>query len=759
MNKYKNKKKQAHVAFVSTFLPRECGIATFTNNLAGAISALYDFELKKNNKIEIIALTDSENKYNYGNEVSFEIQAQNKTDYIRAAEFINISDVEVVSIQHEFGIYGGPDGKYVLSLLENLKKPVITTLHTILIDPSESQKRILEEICKLSTEVVVLADKGFELLSKIYGVPKSKIKKIHHGAPDVPFIDPSYYKEEFHMEGHLLVLTYGLLSPNKGLEVVINSLADVVKKFPEVIYIILGETHPNIKKHFGEEYRFSLKNIINKNHIEKNVVFHNRFVTLDELIKYLVMTDLYITPYLSEQQISSGTLSYAIACGKAIISTPYWHALELLDKGRGIIVPFEDVKAMSKAIKDLLGNEIKRDKIRRKAHKYGRKMIWSEVASSYVDSFKMIAEKFRSGKRKKVFVKKDISIKVQDLPEINLKHLNNLTDDTGIFQHSKYSIPNRIHGYTTDDNARAVIVSLKVWNLFKDECVLPNLIKYLALLSDSYDEKKEIVRNYLSFDRKWHNSKISEDSHGRLIWALGNLIYEPPVEEMGHFAIELLYSCLKKVHSFSSPRAWAFSMLGIVKYLSKYPGDKNARKLNDELANKLINLFKENSSDDWLWIENVISYENARLPQALLEEGRFTGNDEMKEWGLNTLKWLIDIQTNSETGYLSVIGNKGWFKRNEEKAKFDQQPVEVAALIDACYEAYLSTDDDFFLNKMNWAFRWFLGQNALEESLYNPKTSGCKDGLLPTGANKNEGAESLLSWLLSLLKMYETGVL
>jgi len=759
LSKYKSKKKQSHVAFVSTFLPRECGIATFTNNLARAISALYDFELKKNNKIEIVALTDSESKYNYGNEVSFEIQVQNKTDYLRAAEFINISDVEVVSVQHEFGIYGGPDGKYVLSLLENLKKPVITTLHTILIDPSENQKRVLEKICKLSTEVVVLADKGFELLSKIYGVPKSKIKKIHHGAPDVPFIDPSYYKEEFNMEGHLLILTYGLLSPNKGLEIVVNSLADVVKEFPEVIYIILGETHPNVKSHFGEEYRFLLKNIINKKHLEKNVVFHNRFVTLDELIKYLVMTDVYITPYLSEQQISSGTLSYAVACGKAIISTPYWHALELLDKDRGVIVPFEDVKAMSKAIKYLLENEIKRDKIRRKAYKYGRKMIWAEVASSYVDSFKLIAGKFRSGKRKKVIVKKDISIKVQDLPEINLKHLNNLTDDTGIFQHSRYSIPRRIHGYTTDDNARAVIVTLKFWNLFKDECVLPVLVKYLSFLSDSYDEKKEIVRNYLSFDRKWHNSKISEDPHGRLIWALGNLIYQPPVEEMGLFAIELLYDCLKKVHSFSSPRAWAFSMLGIVKYLNKYPGDKNARKLNDELANRLINLFKENSSDDWLWSENVISYENARLPQALLEEGRFTGNDEMKEWGLNSLKWLIDIQTNRETGYLSVIGNKGWFKKNEDKAKFDQQPVEVAALIDACYEAYLSTEDDFFLNKMNWAFRWFLGQNALEESLYNPKTGGCKDGLLPTGANKNEGAEALVSWLLSLLKMYETGVL
>jgi len=755
----KSKIKKSHVAFVSTYLPRECGIATFTNNLAGAISTLYGIDLKKNNDIDIVALTDSEKEYNYDNEVCFEIRAQNKTDYLKAAEFLNISDVEVVSVQHEFGIYGGPDGKYVLSLLENLKKPVITTLHTILVNPSEEQKRILEEICKLSTEVIVLADKGFELLSKIYGVPKSKIKKIHHGAPDVPFIDPSYYKEEFDMEGHLLLLTYGLLSPNKGLEIAIDALADVVKEFPKIIYIILGKTHPNIKKRFGEEYRFSLKNIINKKHLEKNVIFHNRFVTLKELIKYLVMTDIYITPYRSEQQISSGTLSYAVACGKAIISTPYWHALELLDKERGIIVPFNDVKIMSKAIKDLLGDEIKRDKIRRKAHKYGRKMIWSEVASSYVDSFKMIAGKYRSGKRKKVSVKKDISIKVQDLPEINLNHLNNLTDDTGIFQHSKYSIPNRNYGYTTDDNARAAIVALKVWDIFKDDCVLPLLVKYLSFLSDSYDPDKEIVRNELSFDRRWLKSKASEDHHGRLVWALGNLVSHPPREEISHFAIELLYNCLKKVASFSSPRAWAFSILGIIKYLNKYPGDKNARKLNDQLANKLIDLFKKNSSDDWIWGEDVVSYENARLPQALLEEGRFTGNKEMEEWGLNALKWLIDIQTNKTNGYLSVIGNKGWLKRDGEKVKFDQQPVEVLALIDACYEAYLCTGDDFFLDRVDWAFRWFLGQNALEESLYNSKTGGCKDGLLPTGVNKNEGSESLLSWLLSLLKMYEIAAL
>jgi glycosyltransferase involved in cell wall biosynthesis len=755
----KNKKNKLHIAFVSTYPPRECGIATFTNDLTDAIAAFYGVDLKKDNEIEIIALNDLGNRYNYDNEVSFEIQAQNKSDYLKAAEFLNISYVDVVSVQHEFGIYGGPDGKYLLSFLENLKKPVITTLHTILDKPSDSQKEILSKICKFSSEVVILADKGFELLTKIYEVPKSKIKKIHHGAPDIPFMDPSYYKEEFKMEGRPLILTYGLLNPDKGLEIVINSLAEVVKEYPDITYIILGETHPNIKSHSGEEYRYSLKNLVDKKHLEKNVVFLNRFVTLKELIKYLAMTDIYITPYCSEEQISSGTLSYAVACGKAIISTPYWHAQELLANGRGILVPFGDIKAVADAIKELVKDKSKRDKIRKATYKYGRKMIWSEVASSYVDSFEKITEKYKSAKKKSVSVKKDTGVKVLDLPELNLNHLCNLTDDTGIFQHSKYSIPNRLYGYTTDDNARAAIVTLKVWNLFRDDYAIPMLIKYLSFLSHSYDSVKEIVRNELSFDRRWLDSKASEDHHGRLVWALGNAISFPPSEEVNHFAIELLYNCLKKVASFSSPRAWAFSILGITKYLNKYPEDKNAQSLNGELASRLLSLFKENSSDDWIWGEEIVSYENARLPQALLEEGRLSGNNEMKIWGLKALKWLIDVQTDRESGYLSVIGNSGWLKRNGKKSEFDQQPVEVAALIDACYEAYLSTEEEFFLDKINWAFRWFLGQNILEKSLYDPKTGGCKDGLLPSGVNRNEGSESLLSWLLSLLKMYEISIL
>jgi glycosyltransferase involved in cell wall biosynthesis len=755
----KNKKNQLHIAFISTYPPRECGIATFTNDLTTAIASFYGLDLKNNNKMEVIALNDLENKYSYGNEVSFEIQTQNKSDYLRAAEFLNISDVEVISVQHEFGIYGGPDGKYLLSFLENLKKPVVTTLHTILDNPSDSQKEILSRICKLSSEVVILADKGFELLTKIYGVSKSKIKKIHHGAPDVPFMDPSYYKEEFKMEGHPLILTYGLLNPDKGLEIVINSLVEVVKEYPEVIYIILGETHPNIKSHSGEEYRYSLKNFVDKNHLQKNVVFHNRFVTLKELIKYLIMADIYITPYCSEEQISSGTLSYAVACGKAIISTPYWHAQELLADGRGILVPFRDVKAIAEAIKELVSDKVKRDKIRKATYKYGRKMIWSAVAASYVDSFEEITEKYKSRKRKIVSVKKDTGVKVLDLPELNLSHLLNLTDDTGIFQHSKYSIPNRRYGYTTDDNARAAIVTLKIWSLFKDDCAIPMLLKYLSFLSHSYDPAKEKVRNELSFDRRWLKSKASEDSHGRLVWALGNVIFYAPRDEISHFAVELMHNCLRKVASFSSPRAWAFSILGLIKYLNKFPGDKNAQNLNSEMASRLLTLFEDNSLDNWIWGEDIVSYENARLPQALLQEGRITGNRKMKEWGLNALKWLIDIQTDRDSGYLSVIGNNGWLKRNGKKAEFDQQPVEVAALIDACYEAYLSTDDEFFLDKINWAFRWFLGQNVMEVSLYDPKTGGCKDGLLPSGVNKNEGSESLLSWLLSLLKMYEISIL
>ncbi|MEO0293878.1 MAG: glycosyltransferase family 4 protein [candidate division WOR-3 bacterium] len=758
MDGVKEKIKDFRIAFVSTYPPIECGIATFTNSLVEAISNLYELPISGNRNLEVIALSNSERLYNYGPEVSFEIRIKNKRDYLLAADYLNLSKVDIVSIQHEFGIYGGPDGEWILLLIKNLKKPVIATLHTILTKPTRNQKRILKEICKVSKEVIVLADKGFELLQRIYGVPISKIKKIHHGVPDIPFVeDTLHYKKEFHLEGKFVILTYGLISPNKGIELVIEALSQVVKEYPNVVYLVLGETHPNVRISSGEKYREFLNNIIEEKKLEENVIFHNRFVPFKELNKYLMMADLYITPYISEEQISSGTLSYAVASGRAVISTPYWHAQELLGDGRGFIVPFGNARAMAEAIKELIRNERKRNELRRKAYEYGRNFIWPKVASSYLESFVRESERIKPVilEKKEQVREEGLFLKTEDLPKLNLDYLKVLTDDTGIFQHSKYSIPDRRYGYTTDDNARAAIVALKVWSVFKYDFILPMLTKYLSFLADAYDHSKGKVRVFLSFDRRWKDLDTSEDCHGRLIWTFGTVINNPPTEEMGHLAVELFHNCLNRVSQFSSPRAWAFSVLGITKYLEKFPNESEIKDLGYTLANRILNMFKENSSSDWIWLEDIVSYENARFPQVLLEAGRIFKNEEMKDWGLKTLKWLIEVQTDEKTGFLSLIGNKGWFKRNEGRAKFDQQPVEIPAIIDACYEAYLSTGDKYFLNRAFWAFKWFLGENIIGESLYKPETGGCKDGLTPDGVNKNEGSESLVCWLLSLLKMYE----
>lgn len=748
--------KKIPVAFVSTYLPRECGIATFTNNLAGSISEMYGERLGEGDRVKVVAITDIPEGYQYGNEVSFEIRTHNQRDYRRAADFLNFSGAEVVCLQHEFGIYGGDDGRYILSLLRNLKKPVVTVLHTIVKKPSDNQKEIMHQLCYHSSEIIVLANKGKELLRDVYGVNKTALKMIHHGAPDVPFLDPSYYKDYFQLSGKDIILTFGLIGPNKGLEVAIKALATVVEDFPDAVYLILGETHPAIKRERGEEYRISLEHLVHRLNLEDNVIFHNRFVSMDELIKYMVAADIYVTPYLSREQISSGTLSYAVACGKAIVSTPYWHAEELLADGRGMLVPIGDEEELGGKFRALLGDKKKRNKMRKETYDFGRDMIWQEVAKSYINTFENIQKKFRSKKvTEGVSRRSEETLTFHELPEVKLSHLYRMTDSTGILEHANHSIPNKAHGYTTDDNARALIVTLKYWHQFRDSSVMELISTYLSFILHAYNSKNSKIRNRLSYDRNWLDEKGSEDSHSRVLWALGKMISEKVGEDCAKFSVQLYHQAVAEAGSFKSPRAWAFTILSLIDYLGQYPGDRNASKLIEDLGNRLFEAFKDNADDEWLWCEDVVSYENARLPQTLLSLSEFTENEEMKEIGLRSLKWLVEIQTDPEEGHLSIIGNNGWYKRSGERASFDQQPVEVAALIDACSTAYRVTGDKYFLEKMEWSFDWFLGSNDIGESLYNFKTGGCRDGIHPSRLNQNEGAESLISWLYSLLTMYE----
>jgi len=747
--------KPLNVAFVATYPPRQCGIGTFTADLVNGIKQLYGsgwMEQPQDN-LQVVSLNNLPHGYKFPPEVRFEIRDQHRGDYREAADFLNLSPTDVVCLQHEFGIFGGEDGNYVLHLLNNLKKPVVTTLHTVISQPSPNQREVLKTICSLSTLLVVQAQKAVEILMEVYGVPREKIWMIHHGAPDVPFLDSSYYKDQFQAEGRRLILTFGLLNPNKGIEFAIQAMPKVVERYPEVLYLILGATHPEVKRRWGEEYRLSLERMVRERGLEKHVIFHNRFVTLERLIQFLVATDIYLTPYLSKEQIVSGTLAYAVACGKAIISTPYWYAEELLAEGRGYLVPFRDSQAIAERLIQLLEDEPLRNRLRKQAYQFGRQMVWREVAGAYAQIFERALLEY--GKQARSARMRHKVIESPMLPEINLHHLRTMTDDTGLLQHALFTTPDRYHGYCTDDNARAVLVAVMNWHMFQDEGILPLLQVYLAFLNHALHPETNRVRNFMSFDRRWLEEVGSEDSHGRTVWAMGYTVAHAPTNSILGLATRLFKQAIRPCLDLSAPRAWAYSVLGSLSYLQRFNGDTEAKAVAVKLSRRLLELFEKNISDDWLWFEDIVTYDNARLPQTLISAGHQLGDQKMLKLGLKVLDWLLYIQTHPKDGHLSLIGNKGWYRRGKEKARFDQQPIEVAGLIDACYQAYQVTGESRWKSIMERCFNWFFGRNDVHQSLYDFSTGGCYDGLHPGGVNQNQGGESTVCWLLAVHTFYQ----
>ncbi len=747
------------VAFIATYPPRQCGIATFTADILNNLQKQYESNKFPENSLylqdyfQVIALDKEKDKYAYGPEVSFIIRTQHLDDYQRAADYINHSEIDVVSLQHEFGLFGGEDGNNILQLLNDLEKPVVTTLHTVLREPTPGQLETLQKILAQSKLVVVLAKKAVTLLQEVYQIPREKIVLIHHGTPDFPFLDPAYYKEQFQVEGKKTLLTFGLLSPNKGIEYVIKALPEVVKQFPDTVYFVVGATHPEVVRQHGQEYRTSLEKLVKENHLEKNVIFYNQYVTNEQLFEFIKASDLYINPYINKEQISSGTLAYAVASGKAVISTPYWYAEELLSDGRGCLVPFRNSSAIAASLIKLLSEETMRDKMRKEAYQFGRKMIWSEVVQAYDLTFKKALLNYKLAEMP-LFLSEETNDKKLIFPEINLQHLHTLTDDTGLFQHATFSIPNRLHGYCTDDNARALIVATMNWQHCPNEEIIPLLNVYLSFLNYALDEENQHLRNFMSYSREWLEEAGSEDSHGRTIWALGYLIAYPPDDALLCLANRLFKQIIGLVSNFNSPRTWAFTIIGSLYYLKQFGGDTEVQAIVKDLSNRLLTQFKANACDDWLWCEDIVAYDNARLPQALIAAGHYLRDQEMTSTGLKCLQWLIDIQTNPEEGHLSIVGNNGWYRRGSQKARFDQQPLEAAALVAACYQAYLVTKQPCWSKHMNWAFNWFLGQNDLHYPVYNEANGGCCDGIRPGSVNQNQGAESTLSYLMALHQMY-----
>jgi len=737
-----------HTALVGSYVPRECGIATFTKDLRDAIAGT-----GADTQTLVVAMDDVPEGYAYPEEVQFQLQAFQNRDYLTAADLLNINQVDVALIQHEYGIYGGPDGSHVLTLMANLRMPIVVTLHTVLAEPSPGQAEVMTELAKRSDRLVVMSHLAARMLQDVYEIPKEKVLFIPHGIPDVPFVDPAYYKDQFALEGRRVLLTFGLLSPGKGIQVAIEALPGIVEKHPDLVYVVLGATHPHIFKQEGNAYRDSLERLAEKLGVKEHVVFHNRFVSLEELCGYIGAADIYLTPYLNKAQIVSGTLAYALGSGKAIVSTPIWYAEELLAEGRGRLVPFQDPQAIASAVNELLDDESARNTMRKRAYALGRTMIWPEVGSSYVRLAEdVIGQRLRKPRR--AFYLREKVSKKASMPDVDLSHLRTLTDDTGVLQHAVFGVPDRSQGYTTDDNARALIATLMYYDGYRDESALPLANTYLAFLYHAFDPERHRFRNVMGFDRRWRDERVSEDAHGRALWALGVAAALAPNDTILSCATRLFCQALEMAECFTAPRAWAFALIGIHAYLRRFDGDTHARRVRSVLAKRLYGQFKDNSSPDWPWCEDILCYSNAKLVHALILSGQWIPSPRMVAQGLKSLQWLLKLQLRKD-GTVSLIGNQGWMKRGGERARFGQQPVDAMALVEACAEAHRCTQEAVWRERAHQCLGWFLGNNDIQSVIYDYQTGGCRDGLHPDGANVNQGAESSLAWLIALVTMHD----
>ncbi len=732
------------IALLGNHLPRRCGIATFTSDLADAIAA----ELR-GTECTVLAMNEPAREYDYPERVAFEIGEGDVASYRRAAEFVNVGGADVVSLQHEYGIFGGRAGMLVLDFVRELRMPLVTTLHTILAEPNASQRAVMDELTSLSERIVVMSANGAELLARVHAVDPRKIDVLPHGIPSLPVAKAS--KDTLGLEGNEVILTFGLLSPDKGIEHVIDALPAILAARPNAVYVVLGVTHPHVKERDGEAYRFMLESRARRIGVDSSIVFHDRFVSHEELVQFLSAADIYVTPYLNTEQITSGTLAYAVGCGKAVISTPYRYARELLDERRGVLVPPRDPAAIAREVVGILSDEQRRHVLERRAAAYGQKMSWPVVARGYLESFDKALSARKE--RRSTFRAKTLARRTVDLPELDLSHVRLLTDDTGILQHATFGIPRRADGYCLDDNARALLLT----TMLEDAAVEPArslralASRYLAFVDHAFDAERGRFRNFMTYAREWTAAPSSDDCHGRALWALGAVVGRSSDRSMRSLARRLWHEALPKAKGLTSPRAWAYTVLGVDDYLRAEAGDGAALEAMTVLANQLVALHRASSTPDWPWFEDRLTYCNARLAQALVVAGARTKSERSLAIGLDALAWLSAVQTASEV--FAPVGSNGFWIRGEARARFDQQPVEASAMVSACLDAHRVTGDAAWMTRAERAFQWFLGRNHLELPLYDPVTGGCRDGLHADRANENQGAESTLSFLLALVEM------
>lgn len=732
------------LAFVGNHLPRRCGIATFTADLNAAVAnSAHGVECM------VVAMNDPGSSHVYPLDVRFEIAEGEVAGYRRAGQFLNANNVDVVSLQHEYGIFGGKAGNHVCTLLQELAMPVVTTLHTVLTAPSPEQRNSLEEVIALSERLVVMSEHGKRTVCELHGVPADVVDIIPHGIPFTKVGAAS--KRPVGFGERRVLLTFGLLSPDKGVEYVIDALPKIVEHHPTTVFVVVGATHPHVKERHGEAYRHMLSTRARRLGVDGHVSFHDRFVSDAEIADFLASADVYVTPYLNAEQSTSGTLARAVAAGKAIVSTPYWHARELLGAERGVLVPVRDSVALADAVIDLFSDDAKRLAFGALAAEQARNMAWPVVAERYLESFERAAAQER---RTRIARSRSPAIAPPDLPALNLDHLKTMTDETGLLQHATFVVPRYAEGYCVDDNARALLLMALIENsgAADSRTIRALATRYLAFLAYAFDSRTLRFKNFMSYSRRFDEDVGSEDSHGHAVWALGATIGRASDPGRSSLSGDLFHAALPSLLELTSPRAWAYGLLGIDEYLRAFQGDSSVEAARKELVSRLVDLHRNVGTKEWPWFETSLTYANARLAQALVVSGSSMHSDEVIDIGLGALAWLAALQTTKDD-FFAPVGSEGFYERGGIKASFDQQPVEAASMVSASLDALRVTRHPVWAEHACRAFDWFLGRNHLQEPVFDASTGGCRDGLHADRPNENQGAESTLSFLLALVEM------
>lgn len=731
------------IALLGTYPPRRCGIATFTRDLAAGMKTIGDRV-----RPMAIAVNEGGATYRYPDEVAYEIRHGTRGDYARAAELVNYSDVRWVSLQHEYGIFGGDDGAYVLDFLGALRVPALVTLHTVLENPSDNQRTIVQKMAG-AAGLVVMSQVAADLLAQRYEVRGPRVHIIPHGIPDMTARSQSQLKARFGVAGRSMLLTFGLLGPNKGIETVIRALPAIVAACPGLVYFVVGATHPAVLREHGEAYRTTLEHLAEKLGVREHVVFRDQYVTTEELCSYLQATDVFVSPYLNEAQVTSGALSYAMGAGAAVVSTPYWHAKELLADGSGRLFPFADSDVLARTIISLMTTPGDLERARAAAFRLTRGFTWPEVGARYL----RLGASLSSAPLRRP--RRFPSPRASSLPELRLDHLLRMTDDTGVIQHATFSVPARVSGYCVDDNARALIVALRADRSNGSGEIKRLLSTYLGFLHAAQTTDGRF-RNLMSYSRTFAPDSSpdsqSEDSTGRALWALGTAAHLARDEGHRRLARQMFERGLRFARELG-PRGSALTMLGLSSFVTAHPEVTEARRLLGELSDGLCRRYRQVTTTDWRWFESSLTYDNGLLPLALFRASIVTKDRSSLEIARESLAFLEQICFQGER--LEVIGNAGWHARGGPRAPFDEQPIDAAALVLAFRGAYLATSDHRYLRRMRESFAWFLGANRLGVSVYDSSTAGCCDGLGATAPNLNQGAESVICYLLALIEMLE----